>query len=259
MTLPNDPCPRPTRWLPAIKSEAGPAVRLFCFPHAGGGAALFHRWATHIAPEVELLPVKLPGREERFSDAPYRQLEPLVEAAAKALGPHLSRPFALFGHSMGALIAFEIARHIRQTLGKSPSFLFVAACRAPHLPPIDEPLANLPEGEFLDLLQDRYGALDDALLRNPPLMQLLLPTLRADITLVESYRYRDHAPLDCPVLALGGSDDKAVSAADLAAWREHTTGPFSQRMFPGGHFFLESSRDGVVRTVCQRLLPLIRK
>jgi medium-chain acyl-[acyl-carrier-protein] hydrolase len=202
---------------------------------------------------VEVLPVQLPGREARFREPAFTRLAPLVEALAGALRPYLDRPFAFFGHSMGALVAFELARRLRRGTGLQPVCLFASGCGAPQARDTETPIHTLPAAEFREELR-RLDGTPREVLDNEELMDLLLPTLRADFALCETYTYTAGPPLDCPLNALGGLGDDTVSRRELAAWREQTTGPFRLRMLPGNHFFLHAAQRPLLQALTQELL-----
>lgn len=231
--------------------------RLFCFPHAGGGAAKFYTWACELPAELEVLPAKLPGREERFREPAVRSLPELVASLGAALPDAQRLPFAFLGHSMGALVAFELARLLRQEGRAAPACLFVAACPAPQVLKVSNPLHKLPDDEFFRELRQRYGGVPDAVAASPELTALLLPTIRADFTAVETYAYREEPPLDCPIVALAGDADGEVSVADVSAWRRQTAGAFSLHIFPGGHFFLHDAPRNSARLVSRRALATL--
>lgn len=241
-------------WLPQRREGGCERIRLFCFPHAGGGTALFHRWATEMPEGVELLPVRLPGREVRFKEPAYTDLMALVDALGEALLPELDKPYALLGHSLGALVGFELARLLRRRGEKLPEHLFVAACPAPQAAHSRSPIHHLPDDEFVESLRRRYNGIP-SLATHEELIRLMLPTMRADVEAAETYRYRREPPLQCPILVLGGSEDRCVSPAHLAAWQKQTTREFSLRVFPGGHFFLHKAGRSVVRSIVGRLEP----
>ncbi|MDJ0702187.1 MAG: thioesterase II family protein [Leptolyngbyaceae cyanobacterium MO_188.B28] len=238
----NCPCPNP---------EA--RLRLFCFPYAGGGASIFRTWAAQLSPEIEVCPVQLPGRENRFNHLPFRQLTCLIQTLLPALLPEFDRPFAFFGHSLGGLISFELARQLqRQNFSQQPLQLFVSACRAPQLPPIDQPIHQLPEPELIQALH-QYNGTPEVLLQDAEMMALMLPMLRADFSLSETYSYVPLSPLHCPISAFGGLQDKYVSWEDLAGWSSQTFGNFTQRMFQGNHFFLKPKQEELLQAISQDL------
>ena len=194
----------------------------------------------------------LPGRESRIWEQPYRDLEMLAYDLCEALAPAIDRPFAIFGHSMGALIAFALARQLRRETGLAPLHLFASACRAPQSPDLDPPLHQLPEVEFLARLRaTNYGP--DEIYNHPQFLEMLLPTVRADYCLCENYKYRSERPLECPITALGGLDDRRVTAADLDAWSVQTVSGFSRVMFPGGHLFLHHHESALAECIVTEL------
>lgn len=239
-------------WMSCARLSPKVRLRLFCFPYSGAGASVFYGWSAVLPPAIEVCPMQLPGRENRLMDPPFAQLPPLVEAAGKALLPYLDKPFAFFGHSLGALVTFELARLLRRDHALRPVKLFVSGHSAPHIPDTEPPIHNLPQTEFLERIRGLNG-MSEAVLENAELMELLVPILRADFSICETYAYRDGTPLDCPISALGGLQDRHVSRADLEGWRQHTSASFSLRMFPGGHFYLNSQRALLLQTVARDL------
>ena len=232
-------------------------MRLFCLPYAGGGASTYRTWSSHLPQSVEVCRIQLPGRENRLRDPPFTQISPLVEVLAQVIEPYLSLPYALFGHSMGAIVAFELARRIRKVYGLSATHLFVASRRAPHIFS-QEAIHRLPDASFIDELR-RYDGIPEPLLKEKELMQLLVPTIRADFAINETYVYSPEEPLACPISAFGGLHDPNVSSDYLAPWREHTCGPFSQHMLPGNHFFLQSSKELLLQTIADDLTRALRR
>lgn len=239
----------------AVDPEA--RLRLFCFPYAGGGASLFRDWQDFLPRQVEVCPVQLPGRESRIGEAPFTSMEPLVLRMVEELETLRDPPFALFGHSLGALIVFELARALRRFGLPSPVRLFVSGHRAPQLPHADPPIHQLPDSEFLAELGELSGTPGEVL-QDPELMELLLPLLRADFAIAETYTYADEAPLDCPVAVFGGRDDEQASRDELQAWRAQTRDSFSLHLLDGDHFFLVSARSVLLQVLSAHLERMLK-
>lgn len=236
------------RWITRPRPAPRARLRLFCIAHAGGGASAYRGWADALPAEVEVCPVQLPGRENRMAEPGFHSLPPLVDALVEVMEGFQSLPFAIFGHSNGALIGFELARALRARGRPGPVHLFASGRRAPDLPADRPPTHHLPDAEFLAELQT-LGGLPQQLLEHHELLELLLPTLRADVTIHETYVFQEQAPLDLPITAYGGLSDPRVSREQLQGWERHTAGPFVMRMFPGGHFYLQEDRASVLRTL----------
>jgi medium-chain acyl-[acyl-carrier-protein] hydrolase len=241
-------------WLTCPKPQPQASLRLFCFPYAGGSATIYRTWATTLPASVEVCAVQLPGRGKRVSEPAFTRLPALIEALAEALVPYLKqRPFAFFGHSMGALISFELTRHLRRTHPQLvPQKLFLSGRRAPSVVNSDAPTADLPEAQFIETLHQLNGTPREVL-EHPELMQLMLPLLRADFAVCETYEYKTEPPLACPLSVYGGLQDTEVTREQLEAWRTETSGAFSLRMFPGDHFYLNNSPDQLPRMLAQEL------
>jgi medium-chain acyl-[acyl-carrier-protein] hydrolase len=190
-------------------------------------------------------------------ERPFTNLFALVEQLAENLLPYFDKPFAFFGHSMGAMIAFELTRRLRETSGKQPVHLFVSGRRAPQIPGEDEATYNLPDGELVEELR-RLNGTPKEVLDNPELMQIMLPFLRADFEIVQTYAYSHGEPLTCPITAYGGMEDHEEHRAMLEGWREQTTADFILRMLPGDHFFLHSSEALLLKTLAQELEKIAR-
>lgn len=214
---------------------------------------MFRTWAGALGPDVEVCPVQLPGRETRHHEAPFRRFDDLVPAVATALAPWLDRPFALFGHSLGGLVAYETARWLETTLSRPPAHLFISARRAPHAPDPLPPLSHLDDDAFVAAVTARYDGIPQLVLESSELMALLLPRLRADFELLESWRYVDSGPVGSPISVFGGDDDTTVGPSDLEAWRHHTTSRYERTMVAGPHLFLASCADSVIAGIRARL------
>jgi medium-chain acyl-[acyl-carrier-protein] hydrolase len=246
-----------TRWFIRPKPNPHARLRLFCLPYAGGGASVFRSWSNFLPQDLEVCAVQLPGRENRIREQPFRHISGLIQILTEIIKPYLNLPFALFGHSLGAIVAFELARRIRHAYGLKATHLFVASHIAPHIPS-PEALHRLPDASFIEELR-MYDGIPELLLEEKELMQLLLPTIRADFAINETYVYSDEEPLECPISAFGGLHDPKVSSDYLTPWREHTRGAFNQHILPGNHFFLQSSKElllkiiaeGLANTLCQ--------
>jgi medium-chain acyl-[acyl-carrier-protein] hydrolase len=236
-------------WIARPAPLSDPRLRLFCFPHAGSGAAQFWPWVDLLAADVELCPVRLPGRESRLREKLPTDLRETVRAIRAAMAPLVDRPFALFGHSMGALLGFELARQLADSKAPGPAHLFVSGRAAPHLPCRELAIHALPDTQFLCELERRYGPASIALLDDPELRELFLPVLRADFVAVESYTYMAGAQLRCPITAFGGLDDPRADEHDLLGWRMLTSSTFALHRFPGDHFFHHRSRQQLMAQV----------
>jgi medium-chain acyl-[acyl-carrier-protein] hydrolase len=238
-----------------VRPRRQPALRMFCFPYAGGSAHIFRNWAKALSMFAEVRAVELPGRGARLREQPYSSLPELVEQLAGELAPWFDKPCVFFGHSMGALISFELARHLRAKKQTGPVQLFVSGRRAPHLPRTKPPIHNLSGPDFLRKLHEINDTPRESL-ENPELMELVLPFLRADFKLIETYVYSAQAPFECPIVAFGGLQDQSVTIDDLEGWRQHTTAPFALSMFSGGHFFLGTSEAMVLEQMARKLNSL---
>lgn len=241
-------------WIVRPRPNPRAALRLLCFPFAGGGTSVFRTWPDALPANVELLAVELPGRDTRFKEQPVAQLAPLVTALAGAVTPLLQAPFAIYGHSLGALLGFGLARELRRRSFRPPMHLFVSGRRAPQLRE-PSPMYNLPDPEFLAALR-RLGGIPDAVFQATELMAVYLPILRADITLSEAEVVAPEEPLACPITALGGLTDERASIDELDAWRVQTSAGFERETFPGGHFFLQSERTAFLGSLSRRLARL---
>jgi medium-chain acyl-[acyl-carrier-protein] hydrolase len=235
-----------------FKTQPNSKLRLFCLPYAGGGSSFYYSWAYSLPKDVQICPVPLPGREGRLKEKPFTNMESLVKSIACSLQPYLDKPFAFFGHSMGAIICFELAQYLRHNFQLTPRKLFVAGCRAPHIPFPDAPTYHLPTNEFMIELQ-RLGGTPEKVLNNIELMELLLPTLRADFELIETYSYQKYSPLSCPITIFGGSQDSQVKHDSLEAWHQHTSAEFKLNILSGDHFFIHSHQNDLLTLLAQEL------
>lgn len=228
-----------------------PRLRLFCFPYAGAGGSVFRSWSPRMPDGVEVVMVTPPGREHRLGELAHRQIAPLVEELAGQVGPLLDRPYAFFGHSMGALVAFELARRFESQGAAPPELVMLSAFRSPDLPNPNR-VHDLPD-EVLKVVLRREGV-DEKVLQNEELMAAMLPTLRADFEACDSYRYTDGPPLSCPLALYAGAGDARVPARDLEGWRRQSTAEHvSLTVLPGTHFFLHTAHEQLTDDVSQHL------
>ena len=239
-------------WLPYRKPRAPASARLFCFPHAGAGATVFRGFQEALPATIEVCAVQLPGRENRLREAPIADLAKLVPQIADGLAPHLAPPFAFFGHSMGSILAFELARELRRRGRPLPAHLFASACPAPHLPD-DDATHHLPDDALLARLRD-LGGMPDELLAHRELMEMLLPVFRADASITETYVHTSEPPLDIPFTAFGALSDAKATRADMDAWRRHTSRAFALAMIPGDHFYIQGEGRAPMLTAVARAL-----
>ncbi|MBP2707754.1 thioesterase [Microbispora sp. RL4-1S] len=249
------------RWLPfsALTGAEPGALPLYCLPHAGGAASAFRGWQRRL-PGVAVQPVQPPGRESRHREEPYRRMEPLVSDLADVVLTDVElsaagRRYALYGHSLGALVAFELVREIRRRGGPEPVHLFVSGSDAPHLTYEDGPeVAKMGRAELVALLR-ALGGTPEWLLDDPEALDMVLPAVQADFTVKETYAYRDEPPLEVPITALPGDADPRVSGAKVAGWWAQTSRGFTLHPIQGGHFAVFEQVARTHEIVAEALLP----
>ncbi|MET9819700.1 alpha/beta fold hydrolase [Streptomyces sp. NPDC006355] len=245
-------------YLTVYRPSPDASVRLVCLPHAGGAASFYGPVAHALAPRVEVVSVQYPGRHERHSHPLVPDIGTLADRIADALMSCTDRPYALFGHSMGAIVGFEVARRMEDA-GRGPVELFASGSRAPSVERRGEVWHRAPDDDFVARVQSLGGA-GSELLDDPDIRHMLLPALRNDYRAVEHYAYRPQPPLACPVTAFAGADDPRVTVAEVRSWAHHTKGAFTVEVHPGGHFFLADHREAVLNTVTGHLVkdPVLR-
>ncbi len=235
-------------WLPFDPPRPDARLRLFCLPYAGGAASTFRGWDGVLDPAIDVCPVQLPGRETRWSESPFTDMATLVDALVEALSPFMDLPFAIFGHSLGGTVAFELARALDRLRRAGPVHLFASGARAPHRPPQRRPLHNLPSAEFVAGLE-QLDTIPQDVLSNRELVELILPTLRADFQVFETYEFSPGSQLRCPLSVFGGHEDHLVTSEELAPWADLAASGMCIRMFSGGHFFVRDARAEVLSAV----------
>jgi len=240
-------------WFVCPQANPEAELRLFLFPYAGAGPAVFRKWAAGFPGHIETWIAHYPGRGSRHNEPPIKQITTLAEKLSEAMGPLADKPFAFFGYSLGALVAFELTRHLRRNNLPQPATLFVSACGAPHTPDPHPPIHELPDSKFLDLLQQLNG-IPSELSHQPEAMQLLLPLLRADFQAVERYTYAPgEPPLNCPIVAFGGLEDVRVNRERLEDWCLHTNSDFKSQYFSGDHFFIHTAGETMITSITAEL------
>lgn len=227
------------RWVERSGGRLPLRLRLFCFPPAGSGTHIFRSWPNELPLNIEVCAIRLPGRESRYSEPAFRRLEPMVESLVPALQQFLDVPFVMFGHSMGALLAYEVTRGLLAANAVEPVALFVSAHRAPQLPSRHRALHDLPRDRLIAELKALHDAPVEAF-DDEDFIDAVLPTLRDDLELAETYKFVAEPMLSCPVIAMGGTFDASVVPEELDRWRAITEGSFKSLLFEGDHFFVDN-------------------
>jgi medium-chain acyl-[acyl-carrier-protein] hydrolase len=245
-------------WLdfPTLRSNS--SMRLFCFPYAGGSGAIFRGWQKAFSASVDVCPIQLPGRGSRIREPMMKRVDSVVTALKEELKPYLDRPFAFFGYSMGATIAFELTRSLRNELCPQPVQLFVAARRSPDWPASEERDYDLPAAELIARLRDLNGTPKE-ILDNPEAMELMLPLVRADFEIIQTYEYKPQPPLQVPIDAFAGSEDVDTPPERMEGWKGHTTSEFSLTVIPGDHFFFHHAQKELLELLTARINRVLNR
>jgi pyochelin biosynthetic protein PchC len=237
----------PETWIRSYHQASDSAVRLVCFPHAGGSASFFFPVSTALSPSVEVLAVQYPGRQDRRTEPNIDSVPALADAILPAVRPLADRPLAFFGHSMGALLAYEVALRLEQDGAPPLTRLYVSGRRAPSRYRREVIHRQGDDGIVAELR--RLSGTNSDLLGDPEALEMILPAIKSDYKAVETYEHTPGRSLSCPVLALIGDSDAKVTADEANAWAEHTSGPFEMRTFRGGHFYLVDQSAEVIRLI----------
>lgn len=248
----------PNPWFPKRNAGERAQLKLFCFPYAGGTSQIYRSWDQYLPPTVEVIAVELPGRGSRLREPAFVSLPDLVQALTTAMIPMLNGPFAFFGHSMGAIIAFELARSMRRLFDREPEVLCASGRRAPQVPSDKPHTYDLPKDEFIAELK-RIDGTPREVLEHAELMELVLPLLRADFQLIETYEYDEGPPLSCPITAYGGESDEEECGELMSMWQSQTTSDFALHLLPGDHFFLRSSQPRLLGLLSRQLKEFLAR
>lgn len=241
-------------WFMIPKPRPLAQLKLFCFPYAGAGPVVYRNWPLSLPAQVELVALRYPGRESRLREKSFTSLRPMLDNIFTEITPYLDRPFAFFGHSLGGLIAFELTRMLRSKQAPIPKHLFISSRRAAHLPDRYPPLHTLNDDDFTQMVQQRYSGIPDIIMNDPDLLELFLPILKADFSVLETYQYTPDQPLDMPVSTFVGQHDPGTSLQDIMAWQDQTLRQISVQTFPGGHFYLQNQQDNLLQAISKDLI-----
>ena len=242
-----------SKWIVVPRPRPRAVARLFCFPYAGVGSSAYRGWGDSSPEGLEVCLLQPPGRENRLREAGLTSIGEIVDSLVSDLLSRSDLPFAFFGQSLGAVVAFETTRRLRRMGGRLPDALFVAASRAPQLPWPHPHVRHLDDVALLNVLNQRYDSVPRVVIDDPELRALLTPAVRADMAAVETYAYEVEEPFDLPLYAFGGDEDRMVGQHELQHWSAQTTGPFRLRMMSGAHLFAHDSRDALIAEVAAAL------
>lgn len=252
--------PEACRWLPDLSPTLGTTLRLFCFPYAGGSAAVFRNWQAYFPESISVCPVHFPGRGARFQELAIKEFPELVNAIADAVQARSDVPFAFLGHSLGSLIAFEVIHRLQARRLPLPVHFIASGCIAPSL--VEElrrhRLSELQDQDLTDKLRQLNGTPTE-ILEHADLLSLLLPIVRADFALYESYRYQVRQPLDCELTVIGGLNDKEVTRNHLVSWCQETLRHFSLYQLPGDHFYIHQHEATLLQLILGKFLSYTHK
>lgn len=237
-------------WYIGYKKNPQAAIRLFCFHHSGGGASSYHPWVESLSPLIEMVAIQLPGRENKFLEPLTSDLSHIITKLSKDFSYYKDKPFIVFGHSLGALLAFEFIKAIHRIYSLYPRQVIVSAAKAPHMPYRRKILSHL-EDKLLKEELKAYNGIDERIQNEPELFDLFLPIIRSDFSIVENYSFAGSASFPCDILAFSGSDDPTVTQEEILGWSTQTTGKFEHMPFSGAHFFIRDHQKEIVNIINQ--------
>jgi pyochelin biosynthetic protein PchC len=244
-----------SRWIRTFQPSPESRMRLFCFPFAGGAASYYFPYSTALSPRFEVQAIQYPGRQERRKEPCVENISDLADSIFDALSCATDRPYAFFGHSMGAVVAYEVARRLQRAGRRGPRWLFVSGRRAPSRHRAESVYRRDDSGLVAELRT--LGGTDPRWLDDAELLATILPPIRSDYRAIETYRHVPGPPLDCPVTALAGDSDPYASVGEVTAWQEHSAAEFQLRLFAGGHFFLDAYRQEVLDIISGTLKEVL--
>jgi len=235
-------------WFITFQPKSNAQIRLFCFHFAGSSASMFREWPKLLINHAELVAIQLPGREERFNETLLGNITQVIDLLSSHFNSYTDRPFILLGHSIGALIAFELARSLRSKGLSQPQHLIASGSKAPHILLKNPKIHDLPHPQFITELE-KYGGMPSYIINDQELMSLFSPIIRSDFCISETYKYLRQQPFDFPITALGGINDNMCNRKDLIEWQKQTTKAFQCHLFPGQHFFINTAFHEVLAVV----------
>jgi surfactin synthase thioesterase subunit len=250
--------PLPSEWCVRWQPSPSARLRLFCVPHAGGGTIPYRSWALQLSPTIEVITIRLPGREFRHQEPPFTSIDDIMPVLMREVTPWLDLPHAWFGHSLGALISFEACRALRRLSLPQPVRLLVSGRPAPHLAARFPPIHAAPDSRLLERIKE-MGGTPPEILNDTAMLYSLLPTLRADLKAAETYKCQPDPPLACPISVFGAASDRFAIADELYAWEKHSSAECEVRILPGGHFFLHEQLQQMLDAITGDLLPHSRQ
>jgi medium-chain acyl-[acyl-carrier-protein] hydrolase len=241
-----------TNYIVRFQEKEAATARLFCFPYAGATAAAYRPWNAMMPPNIELVVVELPGRLH-LRDKPPEDMKAIVDTIYPQILPFLDKPFAIFGHSFGSIVSYEVTKRLQTENKKLPTKLFVSARRAPHLPSRFRQASGLPDQEFIDEMQNMYQAIPEAVLKEKELLKMLLPILKVDIRINETYIGKLDPLLNVPLQVYYGTKDNTITPDEMEQWKAVTQKDFQIKSFEGGHFYIDKEKGTIITEITKNL------